>query len=94
MIYYLDEQAGGSWADTALKLLGYNSDPDKLQLLIRQAYEMATCHIQLEGIEIVPFPLFQVLNGKNHADYIQRVEPSSQGGRKIANALLDEVIKQ
>ena len=93
MIYYPDEQSGGSWADTSLRLLGYNRDPDKLQLLIRKAFEMATCQIHLEGVEVVPFPLFRVLDGKNTSDYIQRVEPSSQGGRKIANALLDAIMK-
>jgi hypothetical protein len=36
-------------------------------------------------------PLFNVLDGKNSRDYIARVEPSSQGGRKMAEYLLDTI---
>lgn len=38
--------------------------------------------------EVVPFPLFEVLDGKDTEDYVQRVEPSVQGGEKMARALL------
>ena len=31
------------------------------------------------------------IDGKDTADYVQRVEPSVQGGRKIARAFLDEL---
>ena len=34
-------------------------------------------------------PLFNALDGKDSRDYIARVEPSSQGGRKMAEYLLD-----
>jgi hypothetical protein len=36
-------------------------------------------------------PLFNALDGKNSSDYIARVEPSSQGGRKMAEYLLDMI---
>ena len=49
----------------------------------------ATSQIQIDGTEVVPFPLFRVLDGKTSSDYCQRVEPSPQGGRKMAAALLD-----
>ena len=93
MIYYPDEVSDGSWADFALNALGYNKNPKKLQLLIRKAFEVASQKISIPGAKITPFPLFKVLDGKNHGDYIQRVEPSSQGGRKMANAFLDEILK-
>jgi len=48
--------------------------------------------LQAEGCEAHGFPLFAVLDGKDSADYEQRVEPSVQGGRKIAEALLDAVL--
>ncbi len=32
MIYYPDEVAGGSWADSSLSILGYNRDPEQLQV--------------------------------------------------------------
>lgn len=36
---------------------------------------------------MIPFPLFQVLDGKTTEDYLQRVEPSPSGGKKMADAL-------
>ena len=42
MIYYLDENNVPSWANTALGALGYNSDPEKLQLIIRKSFEEIT----------------------------------------------------
>lgn len=93
MIYHLDEVAGGSWADRVLSLLGYNKDPSKLQALIRKTYETATCQIKVEGTEVVPFPLFEVLDGKCTEDYVQRVEPSVQGGQKMAEALHEVIVR-
>ncbi|CAM9970605.1 unnamed protein product, partial [Heterosigma akashiwo] len=40
------------------------------------------------GGGVVPFPLFEVLDGTDPGDYVQRVEPSVAGGRKMAAALL------
>ena len=37
-------------------------------------------------------PLFEVLDGSCSEDYVQRVEPSPTGGRKIAAALIDAII--
>ena len=42
MIYYPDENNVPSWANTALGALGYNSDPAKIQLLIRKFFEEGT----------------------------------------------------
>ena len=36
--------------------------------------------------------LFEVLDGTETADYVQRVEPSPQGGAKMARALMDAVV--
>jgi len=92
MIYYLDEIAGGSWADGTLKMLGYNRNPAKLQMLIRKIFTEATCKIEVEGVKVLHFPLFEVLDGKTTDDYCQRVEPSSQGGNKIGKELVDRII--
>jgi len=89
MIYNPDEVAGGSWADGALCCLGYNVFPSRLQTLIRRVFAMGTSQIKIPGTEVVPFPLFQVLDGKNTRDYIQRVEPSPHGGQKMAKAFMD-----
>lgn len=91
MIYYLDEVPGGSWADGVLSKLGYDKNPAKLQMLIRKIFADATSKIVVDGVEVLPFPLFEVLDGKTSADYCQRVEPSPSGGAKIAAALTDAI---
>ena len=91
MIYYLDEAETGSWADGMLGCLGYNSNPRKLQMMIRRVFEEAVSKIRVDGANVVPFPLFRVLDGKTSSDYRERVEPSPTGGRKIADALLDVI---
>jgi hypothetical protein len=78
MYYYLDEAPTSSWAGLALECLGYNRTPEKLQTL--RAFEEATSKINNTGCEMIPVPLFNVMVGKNSRDYVQHVEPSSQGG--------------
>ena len=86
MIYYPLENAGKqrSWADLPLRLLGYNRFPGQLQTAIGRMYELATKMVRVEGVEVVPCKLFEVLDGKRREDYEARVEPSVEGGRKIA----------
>ena len=36
--------------------------------------------------------MFEVLNGKNTEDYLQRVEPSPSGGQKMGEALFAAVV--
>jgi hypothetical protein len=90
MIYYLDQVAGGSWADTTLAALGYDKCPETLQLVIKTLYEKISekC-FHVDGVDVRPFALFDVLDGKDSSDYEQRVEPSVTGGHKMATALLD-----
>ena len=82
-IYYPDEKPGQSWADPSLSALGYNSDPQKLQLLIDKVFSDATEKINIPGTRVIPVPLSKVLDGKNPEDYSARVEPSISGGRKM-----------
>ena len=85
-----------SWADGVLGQLGYDANPAKLQLVIRSLFKA----IQKKGIRIpgapsvpvVPVPLFSVLDPSNPADYEQRVEPSVQGGHKMAERFLDDLL--
>jgi hypothetical protein len=86
MIYYPDELGRGSWADNVLRWLGYNSDPAKLQLIISRVFAIATSQIRIPGVRVVPFPMYSVMDGKTSADYVERVEPSAEGGRKLAGA--------
>ena len=89
MIYYPDEAPTPSWAGLALGALGYNNNPAKLQILIRKAFGFATSSIRIDGSEVIPVPLFHVLDGKVPSDYVARVEPSPEGGRKMAEFILD-----
>lgn len=91
MLYYLDMRPGGSWADFTLQKLGYDKDPTKLQLIMRQVYQRATERIRLEGTEVVAVPLYEALDGTDSNDYVQRVEPSAQGGRKLATLIMDRL---
>ncbi|KAH7069176.1 hypothetical protein BKA63DRAFT_102351 [Paraphoma chrysanthemicola] len=86
MIYYpLEAQfKQSSWATPQLKLLGYEWWPSQLQTAIRAMYEIATSNIRVGGTEIVPCPLYEVLDGKSADDYTDRVEPNDEGGRKMA----------
>lgn len=95
-IYFPLESSTGSWADFALEKLGYNTDPAKVQLLIKILHERAVSKIRLRGpdgpIPVVPVPLFEVLNPQSAADYVERVEPSIKGGSKIADRLWDDLL--
>jgi len=86
MIYFPLEWEKGqtSWANAQLKALRYDSYPEKLQMAIRQMYEVATRKIRIEGTQVFPCALYEPLDGKNKEDYIDRVEPSAEGGRKMA----------
>eukprot|EP00443_Scrippsiella_acuminata_P039420 CAMPEP_0115264428 /NCGR_PEP_ID=MMETSP0270-20121206/50424_1 /TAXON_ID=71861 /ORGANISM="Scrippsiella trochoidea, Strain CCMP3099" /LENGTH=363 /DNA_ID=CAMNT_0002680447 /DNA_START=61 /DNA_END=1152 /DNA_ORIENTATION=- len=93
MLYYLDESPSGGWADRVLNLLGYDRNPAKLQAVIRRVFQLGTSMIRVPGVEVVPFPLFCTLDGKDPEDYMERVEPSVQGGQKMAKALLPEILR-
>ena len=92
MIYFLDEAPGNSWADATLSALGYNRDPEKLQLLIQSIFQQASPRVKISGTEVVAVPLFTVLDGKRSEEYVQRVEPSAVGGSKIASLLMDAIL--
>ena len=70
----------------------YDDNPSKLQLIIRSLYGAIKAKgFQVDGTTVKPFPMFEVLDGKNTEDYCQRVEPSVQGGEKMARAFLDQL---
>lgn len=92
MIYFLDERPGNSWAENVLRILGYNSNPGKLQEAIRQIFRLATQQIRIPGTQVIAVPLFQVLDGKDTTDYCQRVEPSAKGGKKMGEFLVETIL--
>lgn len=86
--------AGGSWADGVLGTLGYNSRPARLQALIRRVYAMATTQVRVPGTTVLPCPLFDVLDSSPASrDYVARVEPSAEGGIKMANWFVDAIVR-
>jgi len=91
MIYYPAEEFSPSWSNRALGALRYDKDPSKVQGLLKKIYEEATCNIKINGSQVIPIPLFNVLDGKDGKDYVARVEPSVLGGKKMAEYLLDNI---
>lgn len=92
MIYHpCTDSKQKSWASSSLSLLRYNSKPHILQNVINAAYEEATAQIKIEGVVVAPLALATVLDSNNSADYDSRVEPSSQGGAKMADAIKEIV---
>jgi ribosomal protein S18 acetylase RimI-like enzyme len=94
MIYYPDETPSGGWADRVLGYLQYFKNPTKLQTAIQQIFAHATSQIVVPGVEVVPFPLFSVMDGKDSSLYCSGVEPSAKGNEAIATALLDKLVDQ
>mmetsp|Transcript_2545 Transcript_2545/g.8384 ORF Transcript_2545/g.8384 Transcript_2545/m.8384 type:complete len:336 (+) Transcript_2545:55-1062(+) len=92
MIYYLDVHGRGSWADGTLRLLGYNAKPELLQRAIRHVFKLGTRRIHIDGVPVVALPFFEILDGSDTADYVERVEPSPRGGAKLAAAIVEAVL--
>lgn len=91
MLYFLDQRSGGSWADDVLHKLGYDENPSKLQEIIRKVYSWGVSQIQIPGVQVEHLPLYEVLDGADTTDYVQRVEPSITGGEKMAKAMAEKV---
>ena len=51
-----------------------------------------TPSLHLYRVYLLTYLLVEVLDGSETADYVQRVEPSPQGGAKMARALMDAVV--
>ena len=90
---YFPHEGGAGWADAALALMGYGTNPQRLQAVMRAVFARATRSVRAPGgTRVVPIALFDVLDAAPaSADYVARVEPSATGGAKIADAILDAV---
>ena len=94
MIYFPCEQVdAGTWSERLLRMSGYDADPKRLQSLIRIVFEEATAKIALDNStsKVIPVALFDVLDAANAEHYVQRVEPSSAGGRLMAQHLVEKL---
>lgn len=88
MIYFPDENSAvASWSGRLLKLLDYDRRPERLQAFIAAAYECGTKQIAVDGVRVVPCPLFEVLDGKTSSQYVARVEPSEEGGAVMSKLI-------
>lgn len=94
MLYYPDEKKSGGWADQVLAHLSYNHDPSKLQEAVYKIYEKAICEIKIDGVDLIYLPWSKVLDGKDTNDYVERVEPSSNGSEKMASYFVQSFNKK
>jgi len=88
MVYNLDEAMVESWANAILNLVCYSCFPGVLQYRMNLAFEYGVRMVKIPNTEVVPIALSEALDGKDTNDYLQRVDPSIQGGRKMANLVL------
>lgn len=87
-IYFPDMAPTPSWAGRLLGLLGYDSNPGKLQDVIRAIYTGGICRVTVPGVRILPVPLFEALDGSDSEHYVARVEPSASGGERMAGFIM------
>jgi hypothetical protein len=78
---------GTGWASRVLSRINM----DKAQTVIRFVHE--NYHMSLKNIDAA-IPLYEALDYQNETDYKFRVEPSVQGGHKIAERIMASIIKK
>ena len=89
---YFPALHGSGWADGMLSLMDYKKNYKKIHKIIRHIYEAATKKIEILFSTVIPIPLFDILDFKESSDYVDRVEPSSKGGRKIAEKFVEKIL--
>ncbi|PXF49465.1 hypothetical protein BWQ96_00781 [Gracilariopsis chorda] len=92
-LYFPDRNPGPSWASLLLRLLQYNSNPEKLQRVIVRVFEAAASRVAIPGVRVVTLPFYSVLDGINTNHYVQRIEPSEEGGKAMAKLMSDTIEK-
>jgi hypothetical protein len=78
-----------SWASAPLELLEYDREPGKFRAVMRRIEQDILKQIELDGTRLAVFPMYRALDGSDTGDYFHRVEPSGQGGSKLAECLLE-----
>ncbi len=63
-LYNLDERRAHSWANGTLSLLGYDTNPKRLQRRMAIIYQHTTRAVSLDGTRVVPVPLFEAMDGR------------------------------
>jgi len=87
-MFYYPCDVGAGWIDkTPWSRFYYRAKPR-----IDQIFEECTRKIKIAGTKVYPVHLGKVLDPACADDYVSRVEPSAQGGRKMAK-IFSEIIK-
>ena len=79
---------GKGWADTVLSLMNYNQNYKRVHEIIKSVYNQATSKVHVEGTKVHVIDTFNILDFANGDDYVARVEPSENGGEKMASSFL------
>jgi hypothetical protein len=90
MLYHPCVRRGAErgWADSVLRLLGYDGAPRRLQRVIEGIYEEGVRKVEVDGVEkVLPIALYDVMDGTDEKLYEARVEPSEKGANAIAGLL-------
>eukprot|EP00049_Salpingoeca_infusionum_P023771 m.13804 g.13804 ORF g.13804 m.13804 type:complete len:319 (+) comp6030_c1_seq1:152-1108(+) len=91
---YYPAVVGSGWADTTLRLIKYDETPEPMQAVIREVYDGILAHVQ-EAFPDIPIRLckmYEALDPTNAVDYVQRVEPSVEGGEKIGQLIAQTIL--
>ena len=92
MIYYPAIE-GDSWCKFLLSVINNRVMRPRLQFIIRNLFLHATSQITIPGVEIIPVPMFEILDHTNSIEYDNRVEPSSVGGNKISAKIMEVITR-
>lgn len=98
VIYYPNLNDTSGWASEFLQSLkninptaNINTIKTMLGILLNKVHDDAISQIKISGTEIIPCKLYEVLDGSDNNDYVSAVEPSIQGGKKMAQKLYELV---
>ncbi|QKF94723.1 GDSl lipase/esterase [Fadolivirus algeromassiliense] len=88
------------WADgflSSVKQLYPGITLDQLTMMIKQLlnqiHDKCVNQIKIGGTEIIPLKLYDIIDGSDQKDYEHAVEPSVQGGKKMAQAFYNIINK-
>jgi len=101
-IYFLDKKGKFNVMTHDVRdffeLIKHDVDPRILMHGTREGFNGGTLRVgdpdgHIHGVPVFPIPLFEVLDGNNTTDYVERLEPSFWGGEKIAATLKKELTR-
>ena len=94
MYYFFDLKNSLTWANNILNNLEYDTNPDRVKKLLISLYHTVIRDMKIDGMNkenVIGLPLYRYMDGTDTNDYDNRVEPSVEGGKKIAKAVFDAI---